>query len=36
MTKEAKLATALWENTHNDDNWELLKRVVAKLKEKNV
>jgi len=28
-------ATQLWESTDNKDNWELIKRVEAKLKEKN-
>ena len=28
-------ATALWESTDDQDSWELLKRVEAKLKEKN-
>ena len=28
-------AVALWENTHNDDSWEFMKRVESKLKEKN-
>jgi len=28
-------ATYLWESTDEKDSWELLKRVEAKLKEKN-
>jgi len=28
-------ATALWEAVHNEDSWELIKRVEAKLKKKN-
>lgn len=28
-------ATHLWESTDNKDSWELIKRVEAKLKEKN-
>ena len=27
--------TKLWESTDDRDNWELIKRVEAKLKEKN-
>ena len=28
-------AVELWENTDTEDSWELIKRVEAKLKEKN-
>ena len=28
-------ATVLWENTHNDDSWEFMKRVEAALRSKN-